>query len=92
MVARALTAHLFTESYTRTSVVRGIFRTKAEARAEALEPLPAARRPGVGRRNKSKRLSDTDCVRTSPDPGNRLILCKAWRMSRSLTASRLRLP
>jgi hypothetical protein len=42
--------------------------------------------------NKSKRLSDTDCVRTSPDPGNRLILCKAWRMSRSLTASPLRLP
>jgi hypothetical protein len=32
----------FTESYTRTSVVRGIFRKKAEARAEALELLPAA--------------------------------------------------
>ena len=32
----------FTESYTRTHVVRGIFRKKAEARAEALEPLPAA--------------------------------------------------
>jgi hypothetical protein len=32
----------FTESYTRTSVVRGIFRTKAKARAEALELLPAA--------------------------------------------------
>ena len=31
-----------TESYTRTSAVRGIFRTKAEARAEALELLPAA--------------------------------------------------
>ena len=32
----------FTESYTRTSAVGGIFRTKAEARAEALELLPAA--------------------------------------------------
>jgi hypothetical protein len=32
----------FTESYTQTSVVRGIFRKKAEARAEALELLPAA--------------------------------------------------
>jgi hypothetical protein len=31
-----------TESYTRTSAVGGIFRTKAEARAEALELLPAA--------------------------------------------------
>jgi GTP cyclohydrolase I len=30
------------ESYTRTSVVRGIFREKAEARAEALELLRAA--------------------------------------------------
>jgi hypothetical protein len=73
-------------------VVRGIFRKKAEARAEALELLPAARRPGVGPGNKTKRLSDTDCVRTSPDPGRRLILCKAWKMSRSLTASRLRPP
>jgi multimeric flavodoxin WrbA len=32
----------FIESYTRTSVVRGIFRKKAEARAEALELLRAA--------------------------------------------------
>ena len=32
----------FTESYTRTTAVRGMFRTKAEARAEALELLPAA--------------------------------------------------
>jgi GTP cyclohydrolase I len=30
------------ESYTRTSMVRGIFRKKAEARAEALELLRAA--------------------------------------------------
>jgi GTP cyclohydrolase I len=29
-------------SYTRTSLVRGIFRKTAEARAEALELLPAA--------------------------------------------------
>ena len=47
---------------------------------------------GVGPGNKTKRSSDTDCVRASPDPTNRLILCKAWRMSRSLTASRLRPP
>jgi hypothetical protein len=32
-----------------TSVVRGIFRTKAEARAEALELLPAAWRPASAR-------------------------------------------
>jgi multimeric flavodoxin WrbA len=32
----------FTASYTRTSVVRGIFRKTAEARAAALELLPAA--------------------------------------------------
>ena len=50
------------------------------------------RRPGVGPGNKTKRLSDTDCVRTSPGPGSRLIPCEAWRMSRSLTASRLRPP
>jgi len=50
--------------------------------------LTTRRRPG----QQDEAMSDTDCVRTSPDPGSRVILCKAWRTSRSLTASRLRPP
>jgi len=41
-VARTLSDAFFTESYTQTSVVRGSFRKKAEARADALEQLRAA--------------------------------------------------
>ena len=39
----------FTESYTRTTVVRGIFRNKAEARAEALELLQLPDHPASAR-------------------------------------------
>jgi hypothetical protein len=66
----------------------------ARSRRHSPSTTPCAsrrRRPVVGPgNNKTKRLSDTDCVRTSADPGRRLIPCEAWRMSRSLTASRLR--
>src|SRR4051794_35282622 len=63
-IAGTLTARPFTESYRRTSLERGIVRKKVEARAESLELLTTRRRPG----RQTRRLSDTGCVRTSPDP------------------------
>ena len=53
-------------------------------------------KPGAATRCRSGQQDEAieryRCVRTSRDPGNSLMLCKAWRMSRSLTASRLRPP
>jgi hypothetical protein len=91
-VARTLTArpspsHTRGPAWCAASFARRPRRAPKPSSCSQLPDDPASA-PG----NKSKRLSDTDCVRTSPDPGTRLILCKAWRMSRSLTASRLRPP
>ncbi len=59
-----------------------------DARRQQHPVQPGGDDPASARGNKTKRLSDSDCVRIGPDPGSRLILCKVWRMSRSLTASR----